>query len=540
MAWDRRTLFTQLAAMGVGSATFQRALAAQAPEKGKLPAITPEMVQQAEWIAGVPLTEQDRKTIAPMLTQYVRDWDLVRKKNIAHEVPPAFHHAPLGRTPAAEVTPAKSATFTPAKKPATDAELAYLPVAALGQLLRSKAISSVELTKVYLERLKTLNPKLLFAVTITEELALKQAKTADEELAAGRDRGPLHGIPWGAKDLISVPGAKTTWGAAHFKDQVTDTTATVVKKLDQAGAVLVAKLTLGALAMGDQWFGGMTRNPWNPDQGSSGSSAGSASAVVAGAVGFAIGSETLGSIVSPCTRCGATGLRPSFGRVSRAGCMTLSWTMDKLGPIARTVNDCALVFAAIHGADPQDPGTVTKAFSWPVTRALTEIRVGVFETTPEEHLKVLKDMGVKTVPVKLPEGYPLRSMMMTLDAECAAAFDFLTAQGVREGLGLWAGTFRKGQFVSAVAYLQTQRLRTLLMRDMDELFKTVDCYIGGSDLHITNLTGHPCVVMPAGFRTNGTPTAVTLTGAMDQDHTLLAVAHEFQTRTGHHLKHPKL
>ena len=350
----RRHLLKALAGLGVGSAVFQRALAADAE---KAVAVTPEMVQQAEWIAGLKLAEDDRKALAGALTRSLRDFEAMRAVKLPNSVAPAlaFNPAPWlapsreGRRGTVEPT-----TRAAPKKPDAADDLAFLPVTALARLVRNRQVSSVELTKLYLERLKKHDPTLHCVVTLTEELALKQAEQADREIAAGRYRGPLHGIPWGAKDLIAYPGYTTTWGAAPFKEQTLDVKATVARRLEEAGAVLVAKLTLGALAMGDQWFGGMTRNPWNPKQGSSGSSAGSASATVAGLVGFALGSETLGSIVSPCRVCGASGLRPTFGRVSRHGCMTLSWSMDKIGPIARSVEDCALVFGAIHGFDGLD------------------------------------------------------------------------------------------------------------------------------------------------------------------------------------------
>ena len=331
------------------------------------------MIHQAEWISGVKLSEDARKSILGAVTRAVRDFEAMRKIPLPNSVPPALTFVPGPWLSAPDLPPKNRVepihNAIP-KRPESEEDLAYLPVTALSALLRARLISSVELTKLYLARLKKFDSILKCVVTLTEELAVKQAERADQEIAAGRYRGPLHGIPWGAKDLISYPGYKTTWGAAPYKSQELDTKATVARKLEEAGAVLVAKLTLGALAMGDMWFGGMTRNPWNIVQGSSGSSAGSASAVVAGLVGFAIGSETLGSIVSPCTRCGATGLRPTFGRVSRFGCMTLAWTMDKLGPIARSIEDCALIFGAIHGADPQDSAAVDRPFSWPLRRDL--------------------------------------------------------------------------------------------------------------------------------------------------------------------------
>jgi Asp-tRNA(Asn)/Glu-tRNA(Gln) amidotransferase A subunit family amidase len=406
------------------------------------------------------------------------------------------------------------------------------------------------LTKLSLQRLKRYDDLLKCVVTLTDDLALKQAEKADREIAAGRYRGPLHGIPWGAKDIISWPGYKTTWGAGHFQDQSFDTKATVARRLEEAGAVLVAKLTVGSLALGDQWFGGMTRNPWNPEEGSSGSSAGSTAAVVAGLVGFAIGSETLGSIVSPCRRCSASGLRPTFGRVSRYGCMTLSWSMDKLGPIARSVEDCALVFAAIHGADGQDPAAVDRPFAWPPPRDLRTLRVGYVEgrrpVAEREELTILRDLGVQLVPIKLPEDLPVSALGFILSTEAAAAFDDITRQGVSEGLGLWPQTFREKRFVPAVDYIRANRLRTQLMRAMDEVMRAVDLYVGGTRLELltTNLTGHPTAVLPHGTRKTKagleTPTAVTFTGRLYGETELLAVAHAFQQATGHHLRRPPM
>ena len=394
----RRQLLKSLAAAGVGTAVFQRALAA---DVAQVTTVTAEMIQQAEWVAGISLSEIERKDLARSLTQIVREIRAVRNAPVGYDVPPALVFNPAPWLPPDSGRPARRAvepisTIAPKKPDAAD-DIAFLPVTALSALIRTRQISSVELTKLYLERLKKYEPILHCVVTFTDDLALKQAKHADREIAAGRYRGPLHGIPWGAKDLIAYPGYKTTWGTGHFQDQTIDNKATVARLLEDAGAVLVAKLTLGALAMGDQWFGGMTRNPWDPKEGSSGSSAGPASAAVAGLIGFGIGSETLGSIVSPCTRCGASGLRPTFGRVSRAGCMTLSWTMDKLGPIARSVEDCALIFAAIHGADPQDPAAVDRPFTWPPPHDLRAFRVGYIEgrtpTAEREDLKVLRELG---------------------------------------------------------------------------------------------------------------------------------------------------
>ena len=401
----RRHLLKVLGGLGIGSAVFHRTLASAAE---KAVAVTPDMVRQAEWIAGLELADDDRATVAAGLTRLLQDFATMRSVKLLNSVAPALAFQPAPWLPPSKEGRGKVEPISGAapKKPDAADDLAFLPVTSLAALLRNRHVSSVELTKLYLERLKKYDATLHCVITLTDALALKQAQQADREIAAGRYRGPLHGIPWGAKDLIAYPGYKTTWGAAPFKEQTIDVKATVARRLEEAGAVLVAKLTLGALAMGDQWFGGMTRNPWDPNQGSSGSSAGSASATAAGLVGFALGSETLGSIVSPSRVCGTTGLRPTFGRVSRHGCMTLSWSMDKIGPIARSVEDCACVFGAIHGFDGLDASAVDRPFSWPCPRDLRTLQVGYFEGgTPadkRDDLRVLRDLGVKLVPLKMP------------------------------------------------------------------------------------------------------------------------------------------
>jgi Asp-tRNA(Asn)/Glu-tRNA(Gln) amidotransferase A subunit family amidase len=554
---DRRELLAGLVTLGVGTLAFQRSLVAEVlreePAKPVLKTITPEMVEQSEWVAGITLTEADRKTVAAALTQSLGRINAARKRPVPNSLAPAIQFNPtMGIAPPVN----GPGVFQKPKvegiaRPKNDDDLAFLDILSLGGLLRNKKITSVELTKFFLARLKKYDPKLLCVTNLTEDLAINLATRADHELVSGKDRGLLHGIPWGAKDLISVPGYPTTWGAEHYKKQVFDTTATVAKKLDEAGAVLVAKLTLGALAMGDVWYGGMTRNPWNTKQGSSGSSAGSCSAVVAGLVPFAIGSETLGSIVSPSTRCGATGLRPTFGRVSRAGCMTLCWTMDKLGPICRSVGDAAIVFDAILGANAGDPPTVSRkdyGFSWPGDKKFTDLTVGYVEgrtkADDREELKELKKLGVKLKEIKLPQELANTIVMTILDVECAAAFDELPRNGIRDGYGeAWRTTFQSGQFVTAVEYLRANRLRTQLCEAMAEVFKSVDLYVGGNDLAITNLTGHPTVCLPNGFIKNGdveVPKALTFTGKLYEETTLMQVAGAYQTATGHHLKHPKL
>lgn len=545
---DRRTFLAALASVGAASTVFERALSAAANNR---PQITSQMIQQAEWIANIELDDDQREALAKTLNQSQNNRAKLRTVKLGYEIPPALIFNPALGTLDTKAFPrnrAKSTTHRNVQRPDSDDALAFMSVNELGVLLRTGQLTSVELTRLYLDRLERYDPLLKCVVTRMDDLAMTQAKRADAELASGRDRGPLHGVPWGAKDLIAYPGYPTTWGAEPFRDQVINTKATSAARLEKAGAVLIAKLSLGALAQGDRWFGGMTRNPWNPEQGSSGSSAGSASAVSAGLVGFALGSETLGSIVSPCTRCGATGLRPTFGRVSRHGCMTLSWSMDKIGPIARSVEDCALIFDAIHGADGGlDPAAVDAPFDWPGDKPLSGIRVGYVQTNlPSDQrpeLQTLKQSGVRLISIELPRDIPAWSMRLILETEAAAAFERITNDGVTEGLNAWPQTFRRARFVSAVDYIRANRVRTLLMRRMAEVMESVDVYVGGDDLMIANLTGHPTVVMPNGFEQREgvrTPNAVTFTGRLLGETDLLTVAHVYQQAMGHHLEHPML
>ena len=411
---------------------------------------------------------------------------------------------------------------------------------------------------MYLARLKRLDPVLKCVVTLTEERAREQARRADAEIAQGRYRGPLHGIPYGLKDLLAARGYRTTWGAEPYVDQHLDFDAAVVEKLEAAGAVLAAKLSVGALAWGDVWFGGMTRNPWNTEEGSSGSSAGPAAAVAAGLVGFAIGTETWGSIVSPCTRCGVTGLRPTFGRVSRRGAMALSWSMDKIGPIARTVEDCALVFAAIHGADPRDPSAVDYPFNWDAGRRAADLRVGYVRSAfaaerenkaqDEAALQVLRGLGIQLVPLELPD-LPIMPMQVILQAEAAAAFDDLTRSGrdnllARQVRDAWPNTFRVSRLVPAVEYVQANRVRTLAMRQMHAALQELDAYVcpsfEGDNLLLTNLTGHPCVTVPNGRTEKGSWPSLTFMGKLYGEAEALLLAKAYQDATEWHTLRPGL
>jgi Asp-tRNA(Asn)/Glu-tRNA(Gln) amidotransferase A subunit family amidase len=583
MTFDRRAFLNACSCAGIASPLLPGillTLAAQAQEAGsgagpnaassagaeaKPPAlakITDEMLDQAAELAGVgPFTAEQKKMMLDGLNDQRDAYAQIRALKIGNNVPPAyvFHPGP------AETKIEKSAycytevprppisddLFTPFETPAHMEDLAFATVSQIGPLLQRRKITSLALTQMYLERLKRYDAKLHFVITLTEERAIAQAKKADEEIAAGHYRGPLHGIPWGAKDLLAVKGYPTTWGAGGFEHQSFDEDATVVQRLDAAGAVLIAKFSLGALAMGDKWFGGRTRNPWNPALGSSGSSAGSASAVAAGCVGFAIGSETLGSISSPSTRCGCSGLRPSFGLVPRTGAMALSWTMDKLGPICRSVEDCALVLDVIHGPDGKDLSAATAAFEWNPGLDWRTLRVGYlkseFDPLPPSKLKEaaagesnedrkkredgnaemqagrarreydrryelaaldkLRAMGVSLIPVELPK-LPWEAMVPLLTAEAAAAFDDLTMTGhdrllTEQGPEDWPNDFRVARFYPAVEYIQANRARTLAVRQMAALFEQVDVIVTPStdaQLMATNLTGNPAVIVPNGLR----------------------------------------
>ena len=413
--------------------------------------------------------------------------------------------------------------------PASDADIAFAPVTQLSRWIESRAITSERLTRIYLDRLKKYGSQLECVITLTEELALKQAKRADAELASGNYRGPLHGIPWGAKDLLDTAGIRTTYGAMPYKDRVAENDAAVVRKLEEAGAVLVAKLTLGALAYGDIWFGGTTKNPFNLQQGSSGSSAGSASASVAGLVGFAIGTETLGSIVSPCMRCGATGLRPTFGRVPRTDAMALCWSLDKIGPICRGVEDTVLVLDAIRGADGGDMSSVDRPLAFDAGTDVSKMRVGYvpgwFEgrgalDLDRRALEAMKATGATMVPVDLPE-MPYGVLMTILECEAASAFEEITFSNSDDTMQwqspqAWPNTFRSSWFVPANELIQAERFRSqvcAMMRSaMDDIDVLITPSFAGSILLITNYTGHPALVLRTGFRGNNRPHGITLVG----------------------------
>jgi Asp-tRNA(Asn)/Glu-tRNA(Gln) amidotransferase A subunit family amidase len=522
--------------------------------------VTSRDIESAGKIAGLQFTGKERRLMLENLRRNLRSYEQMRKIKLENHIPPSIQFNPVLPGMSLDGSSASlSISVNPEiQVPENFEDLAFYPVTSLAQLIQLRKITSVQLTNLYLDRLKKYGPQLECIISLTEELALKQAKKADQEIGAGRYRGPLHGIPWGAKDLLATKGIRTTWGATPYKDQIIDEDATVVKRLEEAGAVLVAKLTMGALAMGDVWYGGKTKNPWNLEQGSSGSSAGSAAATSAGLVAFAIGTETLGSIVSPSTRCGVTGLRPSYGRVSRYGAMALSWSMDKIGPICRTVEDCALVFHAIYGPDGKDLTVVNAPFGWDPSSDLQNIRIGYLKKAFEQKsktkkndqatLEALRSLGIELIPFELPE-FPARAISFVLSAEAAAAFDELTRSGkddllVRQGQGAWPNTFRQARFIPAVEYIQANRLRTLLMQKMAEQMEEIDVFVtpshGRNSLLITNLTGHPTVVVPNGFDDKGSPTSVCFIGDLFEEAKALRVAKAYQDATDFHLQHPSL
>ncbi len=517
--------------------------------------LTREDVFHAARIMGLEFTEAEADSLLPDIEERLRNYGTMRETEIPNSLSPAlvFNPLPPGFVIDKNQKPLRFSQPGKIKLPANRNELAYFTVQELAVLIKTKQISSEELTRFFLERLKKYNDTLQCVVSFTDELAIKQARKADAEIKAGKYRSTLHGIPYGTKDLLSVKGYKTTWGAMPYKDQVIDEDAWVIKKLEAAGAVLIAKTTLGALASGDVWFGGRTRNPWNTEQGSSGSSAGSASAVAAGCLPFAIGTETLGSIVSPSTVCGTTGLRPTFGRVARTGAMALSWSMDKIGPITRTVEDAAIVFEALRGEDNHDRSVMNAAFNYNSSQDIKKLRVGYLKSDFESNypfkaqdsiaLEKMRSMGWELIPVELPKSAPIRFI---LHSEAAAAFDELTRSGkddllVRQTRGAWPNLFRAARFVPAVEYIQANRFRSQLIVDMDEIFKKVDVYIapswGSQSLMITNFTGHPAVVLPNGFR-NGTPTSITFTGKLFGEADLMILAKRYQDATDFHKKHP--
>ncbi len=558
---DRRTFVAFFSATGLGGTLFPGVLWAQASQE---PRVTKDMIADAEKVAGLSFSEEEREQMLRGLNQNVEQWEQLRTVPLTNAVAPAVQFDPqLPGVP--YPTQRRTPNLGPAprvERPSNLEDVAYASIRQLSELLRTRQVRSAELTAMYLDRLKRYDPQLKAVVNLTEERALRQAEQADREIAAGRWKGPLHGMPWGAKDLLATRGYPTTFGAKPYETQMIDDDATVVRRLDEAGAVLVAKLTLGALAQGDQWYGGRTNNPWNLEQGSSGSSAGPGAATAAGCVGFSIGTETLGSIVSPATRNGVTGLRPTYGRVSRAGAMALSWSMDKIGPMCRSADDCALVFAAIHGADGRDPTTRDVPFDWDAVRPLSSLRIGFYRSAFEQaeseadqrrkvfddaSLEVLRGLGIELIPIETPSQFPLNPLRSAiLSAEASAAFDELTRSGRVNEIerSSWPNSFRQARLIPAVEYINANRVRTLVMQAMHEVMQQVDVFVtpsyGGNVLLLTNLTGHPAVCLPNGFTEQGTPVSLSFVGRLWGEAETLRVAKAFQDATDFHTRKPPL
>lgn len=521
------------------------------------------MLQHALKAAGLEFTDPQLDMMLPSINRNLPTFDALRKIDIPLDTEPAtsFHPIP---PPAATGKKKTRKDFKLArtklkpKRPANLEDLAFAPVTELAALIKSRQVSSVELTQMYIARLKKYSPKLLCVITLTEELAMQQAAQADQEIRSGHYKGPLHGIPYGAKDLFNTKGILTTWGAEPYQKNVPDYDATVITKLREAGAVLVAKLSMGALAQGGLWFNGMTKNPWNIEQTSSGSSAGSASATAAGLVGFSIGTETLGSIISPSSRCGVVGARPTYGRISRYGAMALSWTMDRIGPICRSVEDCAIVLNAAYGPDGHDNTVLDVPVEWNPELPLSKLRIGVLQAefdrvrTDEakavytKALDALRKAGADWKPVELPD-LNANALRLILSSEAAAAFDDLTRNGGVDQLkgqspNDWPNSFRSARTIPAVEYIRAQRARTLLQQNMQKFMADWDVIIVPTNtdtLLITNLTGHPQITVPCGF-VGGIPAGLIFTGHLYNEAVSMRVARAFEQATDWHTQHPKM
>jgi Asp-tRNA(Asn)/Glu-tRNA(Gln) amidotransferase A subunit family amidase len=584
----RRRFIGFFTGAGLGSTLLPGVLWAQVQNTGAA-TITQAMLTDALAVSGLSFSDEDQKAMLQAVNQNLTRYEDVRKLQIPNDVSPPFYFSPI--VPGMSVNRTRQPfRFNPPRvhRPGNLEDAAFWPITQLAQLLRTKQVTSVELTQMYLARLHRYNDKLNCVVTFLDEVALAQAKQADAEIAAGKYKGPLHGIPWGAKDIIAVKGYKTTWGSGAYKDQVINEEASVVEMLREAGAVLLAKLASGELASGDRWFGGQTKNPWNIAEGSSGSSAGPGSATAAGLVGFSIGSETSGSILSPSARCGVTGLRPTFGRVSRYGVMALSWTQDRLGPLCRYSEDCALVMNVIAKPDGRDMSVSDIPFNWNSRFDIRKLRVGylkeAFDETKdpaarrneEQALAQMVSLGFKLIPVKVPEG---SADAGSFGVESAVFFDELVRSGRDKQMTnpSRANGFRSSRLIPAVDYLQSQRARTMMMMRLAEATADVDVYLVpansggggrgrgaaeapgtdppvpnpavlnaarrtavGRHFSMANSAGYPAVSVPNGFSEVGTPTAITFYARPFGETELLAVSRAYQDASGFHLKRPNL
>jgi Asp-tRNA(Asn)/Glu-tRNA(Gln) amidotransferase A subunit family amidase len=589
-AFSRRSFLSSFAKLGLGATLLPGVLWAKMEETGAT-AITLPMLKSAAAVAGLSFSDEDLKGILTVANQNLGRYVAMRNIAIPNDVAPPFYFSAL--VPGMEVNrtrmPFKMSAPPSLQRPGNLEDVAFWPLTSLAHLLKSRKVTSLELTEMYLGRLHRLNAKLNCVVTFLDDVGRAQAKQADAEIAAGKYKGPLHGIPWGAKDIIAVKGYKTTWGSGAYRDQMIDEDASVIEILRDAGAVLIAKLTSGELAGGDQWFGGRTNNPWKLDEGSSGSSAGPCSATAGGCVAFGIGSETSGSILGPSARCGITGLRPTFGRVSRHGVMVLSWAQDRLGPLCRSVEDCAVVMNTIARPDGRDLSVSDIPFNWNAKLDYKKLRVGylaaAFEATKgkrtdavkneQRTLDQLRSMGVKLIPITLPDLYGDIVTVAETRVEAAVFFDELLRTGRDKLLtGKTRGPqFRQARFIPAVEYLQAQRVRAMMMKTLADATAGVDVYLapaagggprpeaadpaagaGGTPpptperppnpaarhSQMANMACYPAIALPNGFAANGTPTSITFFGRPFGETEVLTLAKAYQDSTDYHLKHPVL
>jgi Asp-tRNA(Asn)/Glu-tRNA(Gln) amidotransferase A subunit family amidase len=588
----RRRFVAYFSGAGLGSTLLPGTLWAHM-QRQEAPEVTADMVREAAWISGLDITEDQAEEMAEGVNRNLRGQAELFEHRLDNSVAPPIYFSPV--VPGLDIDrterPFRTSATDGVRRPSHLEEVAFWPLTSLGELIRSRQVTSLELTEMYLGRLKRYNPTYNNVVTFTDDLAREEARRADAEIAAGHYRGPLHGLPWGAKDILGVHGYPTTWGSDAFKDQVTEYEATVVRLLREAGAVLLAKLTTGELAGGDRWFGGRTRNPWNPDYGSSGSSAGPGSATVAGCVAFSIGTETSGSILSPSIACGATGLRPTYGRVSRFGAMTLRWTGDRLGPICRHVEDCAIVFKAIAQPDEDDPSVVDIPFNWDAGLDATRLRVAYFpeafdddESKGEDWrandrraLDQIRSLGIELHPLDVPLRDFSTDGLRALGVESSTAFDAFYRDGgesrlTRPGRG---DGWRTNQFVPAVAYLQAQRIRGIMMRRFADALGDFDVWVapygdsrrrlaepppetpsgagrggGGGDrprrsaqsrlFQLANHATYPAVALRHGFGADGLPTGMIFLGKPFSESKILRLAKAYQDSTDFHLRKPEL
>ncbi len=552
----RRSFLAYCGGLGLGSGLFPGALWAQSD--GGNARINSDMIDAAARLAGLEISPPDREEMVKGINANLESFEKLREVRIDQHVAPPLYFNPAvpGQTFSSVRRPFVRGAREPVTRPRNLDEIAFWPVSDLSRLIESREVTSEELTRLYLDRIERYDDTLFSVITLTADLALEQAVQADREIAAGRYRGPLHGIPWGAKDVIAKKGYRTTWGCSVYRDQVIDLDATVVQRLEAAGAVLLAKLSTGEIARGDRWFDKQTRNPWKKDEGSGGSSAGPGAATAAGLVGFAIGTDTTGSILGPSRSCGITGLRPTFGRVSRHGVMPVCWSLDKVGPMCRSVEDCAIVFEAMRGPDNRDLAVVDMPFNWDGNGNLEGLRIGFLEdafgedaqANDRETFAGLSNLGADLQPVRLPEHAGMDALQMLLVDE-AAAFDELMQTGkvdmlIQDREEPEDMLMRIARLLPAVEYLQIQRQRMLMMQGLERALREIDVYIAphSSDANrtATSLSGHPAISVPNGFDADGRPTGILFVGKLYGEAEMMTAAGIYQDATNFHRSHPPL